>query len=122
MAWDPDRPIPWKRLVRDWVVYAIIMTVVLALVAREKMGPAIGAVLVSLPIYLAIAGVLAKFGYVRKTLAEQRAISEERQAQRAAAKAARGGDATTTARARPAPTRRTSTGPSQRKRSGGRKR
>lgn len=118
MAWDPNRTVPWKRLLRDWVMYAVIMAVVFAVVARDRLVVSLVAVTVSLPIYLVIAGVLAKFGYVRKTMAEQRAVADQRRAERAAAKGGSdgAGSSAAAARNRPAPTRRTSTGPSQRPR------
>ena len=25
MGWDSSRPVPWQRLVREWLVYAAIM-------------------------------------------------------------------------------------------------
>lgn len=117
MAWDASRPIPWNRLLRDWVMYAVIMAIVFALVARDRLVVSLVAVVVSLPAYLAIGGTLAKFGYVRKTMAEQRAIADRRRAERQADKDGRAGTgAGAGSRNRPAPTRRTSTGPSQRPR------
>ncbi|NND74389.1 MAG: hypothetical protein HKN44_05230 [Ilumatobacter sp.] len=74
MAWDSSRPVPWDRLMREWVIYALIMAAVFLVFFRD--GNVIGAlagVLVSGPLYLALGAVLAKFGYRRKTLHELRA-------------------------------------------------
>lgn len=109
MAWDATRPVPWQRLMRDWLIYVAIMAVVFAIVLRDDLsaGPFIG-LLVSGPLFLVIGAVLAKFGYQRKTLKELRAETAARDAEKAAARTT-----TPTGRARPAPTRRTSTGPSR---------
>ena len=73
MAWEMSRPVPWQRLMREWVIYAAIMGVVFLLIFND--GNTIGAlagVLVSGPLYLAFGWALAKFGYQRKTLKELR--------------------------------------------------
>ncbi|MDA3031409.1 MAG: hypothetical protein O3B90_03675 [Actinomycetota bacterium] len=73
MAWDNSRPVPWKRLTREWVVYAGIMSVVFLFLFND--GNPVGAVagvLVSGPMYLGLGWVLAKFGYQRKTMKELR--------------------------------------------------
>lgn len=110
MAWDATRPVPWQRLIRDWLIYVAIMTVVFLVVLRDDLspGPFIG-LAVSGPMFLVIGAVLAKFGYQRKTLRQLRAETAVREAEKAAARAT-----TPAGRARPAPTRRTSTGPSNR--------
>lgn len=73
MAWEMSRPVPWQRLMREWVIYAAIMGVVFLLIFND--GNTIGAlagVLVSGPLYLGFGWFLAKFGYQRKTLKELR--------------------------------------------------
>jgi hypothetical protein len=111
MAWDSTRPVPWRRLVRDWVLYIGVMTVVFVVAFRDRIsaGLVVG-LLVSGPLFVAIGAVLAKLGYQRKTLRELRAQSTERAAAAASTPAA------VRARppSRPAPTKRTSTGPSRR--------
>jgi hypothetical protein len=102
VGWDAGRPVPWRRLTKEWLVYAAIMVVVFALVFRGESGllPIIGGLLASGPLYLGLGYVLAKFGYQRKTLAElrtPRASTPE----------------PVDSRPRPAPTRRTSTGPNR---------
>jgi hypothetical protein len=111
VAWDSNRPVPWKRLIKEWAIYAGIMAVILIVVFRDggRLLPILGGLIVSGPIYLVFGAVLAKFGYQRKTLAELRTP-----------RAAPGGSTDSTGsatRVRPAPTRRTSTGPSNRPRS-----
>lgn len=95
---------------REWVIYALIMAVVFAVFFND--GSLIGALaglLVSGPLYLALGATLAKLGYQRKSIKEMRA---ERTAPRSAEPAA--ATSATAPRARPAPTRRTSTGHSNR--------
>jgi hypothetical protein len=106
MGWDASRPVPWRRLVKEWLLYAAIMAVVLAVIYRDadRLVPILGGLLVSGPLYLVLGFVLAKFGYARKTLAELRTPRASPSPSPADAPAVR---------ARPAPTRRTSTGPNR---------
>jgi len=106
VGWDASRPVPWPRLVKEWVIYAAIMAVVFALFFRDdgNLLPILGGLFVSGPLYIGLGYVLAKFGYQRKTLAEMRtprATTAERSS---------GGGEAAAERARPAPTRRTSSG------------
>ena len=103
VGWDASRPVPWRRLTREWLIYAGIMTVVFAVLMRGEVWPIIGGLLASGPLYLALGYALAKFGYQRKTLAELRTP-------RAAASVP---VSEPDARSRPAPTRRTSAGPNR---------
>jgi hypothetical protein len=110
MGWDASRPVPWRRLVKEWLIYAAIMAVVFAVFFRDDNIVAIlGGLLVSGPLYLGLGWALAKFGYTRKTLGELGTP-------RAGSSGAKGSTTTTadsadaTARSRPAPTRRTSAG------------
>lgn len=89
------------------MVYAAIMAVIFLGFLRDSSstrGLLVG-LAVSLPLYVGLSHVMAKFGYQRKTLAELRT---PRAAPRNEAAVQPG---TGTARARPAPTRRTSGGP-----------
>lgn len=111
MGWDANRPVPWQRLIREWLVYLAVMIVVMFVAFRDQLTIGLLAgLLVSGPLYLIIGSVLAKFGYQRTTLRDLRA-------QRLA-----GGDpagtAGTAGRSRPAPTRRTG-GPAPTRRTGG---
>lgn len=102
MAWDSARPVPWRRFLKEGLLFAIGMTVVMYLFAGERdpasyLGIVMGAVM-----YICVAALMAKFGYVRKTLAEMRAEAASRPRRQA-------GTATAVApsRPRPAPTSRT---------------
>src|SRR4051794_25133564 len=107
MAWDSSRKVPWRRLIREWVVYAIFATVAftiyfLATDKKIEIGWLAG-LLSSGPMYVAFGAVLAKFGYQRKTFKE---LKDERPIA-AAARSSRSGSTTApAARARPAPTKR----------------
>lgn len=99
MAWDSNRPVPWKRLVREWLVYVGIMTVILLVIYRDRLNPSLFAgLLVSGPIYLVIGGVLAKFGYQRPTLRGARSVPSPTPPTSSSA---------SSARTKPAPTKRT---------------
>ena len=103
MGWDASRPVPWRRLIKEWAIYAGIMTVVFAVLFRDgdRFVPILVGLLVSGPLYLVLGYVLAKFGYQRKTLA---ALTTPRAATAAPV------DEASAPRPRPAPTRRTTTG------------
>ncbi len=74
MAWDSSRPVPWQRLIREWLLYVGIMAALFVLLFRSTSLVGIFAgLLVSGPLYLGFGYVLAKFGYQRKTLKQLRA-------------------------------------------------
>jgi hypothetical protein len=100
---------------KEWFVYAAIMAVVFGLILRSTtaLGSAIG-LLFSLPVYLGLGWVLAKFGYQRPRLRRNTAAASSPTSSDGAASATRSSRSSSSGtRARPAPTRRTSTGPSQ---------
>jgi hypothetical protein len=100
MAWDSTRPVPWQRLIREWLIYAAIMTVVFLVFFRDgSAAGAIAGVLISGPLYLAFGAILAKFGYQRQRLQRPSA---------ATGKAAGDSTAAAAPRPKPAPTSRTS--------------
>lgn len=74
MAWDSSRPVPWRRMAREWLIYVAIMAVILVLFFRDRSLVGVFAgLLASGPLYLGIGYVLAKFGYQRQTLKQLRA-------------------------------------------------
>lgn len=101
MAWDASRPVPWQRLVREWLIYVGLMAAVFLVFFRD--GSLVGlfaGLLASGPLYLLIGYALAKLGYQRKTLQQARTSTSRKgsaSTQHAAAPP----------RPRPAPTRRT---------------
>ena len=111
MAWDSSRPVPWQNLIRSWLLYVAVMSVVFVLFFRDS--PLVGifaGLLVSGPLYLAFGYVLAKFGYQRKTWSELRT---EREAAPPRSRRGRGGDDDADEvgpRPKPAPTKRTGGG------------
>jgi hypothetical protein len=108
MAWDSSRPVPWKRLVREWLVYVAIMSVVFVVLFRDDSLLGIFAgLLVSGPMYLGLGYVLAKLGYQRKSLRQARA---EAHAGRDGSRSGTTSATSTPTRPRPAPTRRTGGG------------
>ncbi|MAT06156.1 MAG: hypothetical protein CL424_14045 [Acidimicrobiaceae bacterium] len=111
MAWDASRPVPWRRLVNEWLVYVAIMFVLLVLFFdNQSLVGLIAGLLVSGPLYLAFGYVLAKFGYRRKSLKELRA---ETSGKRAPSTREAGEAADTPApgpKPKPAPTSRTGGG------------
>ncbi len=119
MAWDSSRPVPWNRLIREWLIYAAIMSAVFVIFFRgDNVLGAIAGVLISGPLYLTFGAVLAKFGYQRTRLKDVRGSKQGTNSSDDASTAA-GSDAP---RARPAPTSRTSGGGNRPKASSRRKR
>jgi hypothetical protein len=115
MAWDATRPVPWGRLSREWLVYAVVMIAAFAIFLRDSVtGASVLGLAASYPLYLGFGGILAKFGYQRKTLRDLRRETVARKETTPRTPAS-------TARSRPAPTKRTSTGPSQHRSSKSRK-
>jgi len=115
MAWDSSRKVPWQRLIREWLLYVGIAAAAYIIYYTTKHRPLqiglFAGLFASGPMYLLFGSVLAKFGYQRKTMKElrtQRPLAS-------AARASRSNSAASTSptRTRPAPTGRTSTGPSQ---------
>ena len=117
MAWDSSRKVPWRRLIREWLLYVGIATIgyciyYLAVLHKSLQVGLFAGLLSSGPMYLLFGAVLCKFGYQRKTMKDLRAERAERPVAAATARSSGGGGAGTV-RNRPAPTKRTSTGPSQ---------
>jgi hypothetical protein len=116
MAWDSSRPVPWRRLIREWLIYVVIAATAITIyyVATDRsidVGLFSG-LLASGPMYVLFGAALAKFGYQRKTFRDLRNERPAAATSRSAAAGAAGATATSV-RTRPAPTKRTSTGPSQ---------
>ena len=102
MAWDSTRPVPWQRLSREWLVYALVMIAVFLVFARDDVNAfSVLGLAASYPMYLGFGWLLAKLGYQRKTFRDLRAAARPQPTN------------SPTRPAKPAPTRRTSTGPSQ---------
>ena len=107
MAWDANRPVPWRRLVREATIFIVIGALVITLlIDNPKFGDYVG-LLLGMIFYVGFVALLSKFGYERQSLRQAR---DRRRATVAQATAA----SVPAAKARPAPTKRTSTGPSQR--------
>ena len=103
---------PWQRLIREWLLYVGIMSVLFVLLFRDTgVIGLIAGLLVSGPLYLAFGAVLAKFGYQRKSLKQLRTEAPVRGSKRSS-----GGSDTVDAnkpRPKPAPTSRTGGAPTK---------
>ena len=104
MGWDSSRPVPWQRLIREWLIYAAIMSAVFVIFFRgDNVLGAIAGVLISGPLYLAFGATLAKFGYQRQRLKDVRSTAATDSSPNAATSDVAG-------RSKPAPTSRTAGG------------
>ena len=125
MAWDSSRPVPLRRLVREWLIYAGIASVGFVIfykVENREIKPSLFLGLASSgPMYILFGAVMAKFGYQRKTMKEIRANRPAPGTPRVPRTSSRSTGATVAQaagpRPKPPPTRRTSTGPSQHRKS-----
>jgi hypothetical protein len=104
--YDATRPVPWARLLRLFLIYAVIANAVFLLLFREDfgwgavLGTAMGGVA-----YLAISAVMVKFGW------DPPMLRARQNAQEARAKAtAQSAPPPPAERGRPAPTKRTNAG------------
>ncbi len=106
MAWDSTRPVPWQRLIREWLIYVAVMAVVLLVVLRDtNITGSLAGLLVSGPMYLVLGFVLAKFGYQRKSFKQKREAQSEPRS-----KKSKTTETDEPVSRRPAPTKRTSGG------------
>ena len=115
MAWDSTRSVNWRRLTREWLVYAVVMSIVFVLLLRDNVtAGSIAGLAASFPMYLIFGGALAKMGYQRKTLSDLRRQTPVRTPRASRRSSSASGSSTASpSRSRPAPTSRTTTGPSQ---------
>jgi hypothetical protein len=111
VAWDASRPVPWKKLLWLFGIYAAVAVVVFSLTGGFDAG-ALGGLVIGGAMYVVLATVLVKFGWDPFTRAQDRADARTA----AGSESNAGGAATAVStpegpKVRPAPTRRTSTGP-----------
>jgi hypothetical protein len=119
MAWDSNRPVPWKKLGFYLALYAGIVIAFFALTKPDNLVSAVPGLTVGVILAGTFMVVLIKLGWNMPMLRSR----EEVAAQRAARTAERSGGSSggqgvdpDGPRPKPAPTSRTSTGPTQRPR------
>ena len=111
MAWDSHRSVPWRRLMREWLLYVGIMAVAFAVLFRDRsLFGVFAGLFVSGPLYLGFGYVMAKFGYQRKSMKELRTEGREN----ARTKSKKKTETSDQPRPKPAPTKRTGAGNRQR--------
>jgi len=108
MAWDSTRPVPWKRLMIEWLVIGVVVALVSWFATDNRKPENYISIVLAGGIYVGFGALLAKLGYARKSLKQLRAETAAQQAARSAAPSG------AMNRPKPAPTKRTSTGPSNR--------
>ncbi len=69
MAWDSNRKAPVRQLVREWLIYIAIVSLVFIAFFFDSVSPGtfIGLAL-SGPVYVGFGSLMAKFGYQRQRL------------------------------------------------------
>ena len=120
MPWNPDRVVPWKRLFTFELAYVGLFAAFLLVFQRDNVVSSLVALGVAVVVTTILISVLYKFGWdpaFLKTRGELATVREERIRARQAAKARKQGrPEPEPERSRPAPTRRTSTGATNRPR------
>jgi uncharacterized membrane protein YfcA len=106
LAWDANRPVPWQRLLREAGIFLVIGALAMVFLVKHPKASTFAGLFIGMLFYVAFVALLSKFGYERQSIRQAR----ERRRAVASTPAA----SSQAARQRPAPTRRTSTGPSQR--------
>ena len=72
MAWDANRPVPWRRLAREAAIFLVIGAIALTLLVKHRqVGTYIGLVL-GMIFYVGFVAMLSKFGYQRQSIREAR--------------------------------------------------
>ena len=104
MAWNSANPVAWKRLLIEWLVIGAVVAFVSLFITENRRWESYIAILLGGFVYVALGGVLAKFGYQRKTLKQIRAEAAATPPRQVGSSSAQSG------RPRPAPTSRTSGG------------
>ena len=120
MAWDSTRPIPWKKLGFYLALYAGIVVAFFAITKPDSLMGALPGLTIGVILAGTFMVVLIKMGWNMPMLRSREEIAE----QRAARAAGRSGGSSGSGQAvdpdgprpKPAPTSRTSTGPTQRPR------
>jgi hypothetical protein len=122
VAWDRDRPVPWKRLLTFVGIYSMIVLALFAILKPGQILQSAPGLLFGAGLALVIMAALTKFGWqptMLKSKAEIAAAREERQAAKArtataqTARSSKQAPATVTPdgpRPKPPPTKRTTPG------------
>jgi hypothetical protein len=114
MGWDSTRTVNWARLIREWLVYAVVMSGVFVNFLQDNVSAgSIAGLAASFPMYLIFGGALAKFGYQRKTLTDLRRSTPVRTPRTSRRSRGTTSQQSSPTKVRPAPTSRTTTGPSR---------
>jgi hypothetical protein len=128
VAWDRDRPVPWKRLLTFVGIYSLIVFGLFAILQPDRMLQSLPGLVFGAGVALLIMAVLSKFGWQptmlksKEQIAADRAAREQAREEGKADRSSKGGAGSRTGgtversaeatppEAKPAPTRRTSTG------------
>ena len=127
VAWDRDRPVPWKRLLTFVGIYSLIVFGLFAILQPDRMLQSLPGLVFGAGVAVLIMAALSKFGWQptmlksKEQIAADRAAREQARAEAKTERSSKGaggrkggtdeGPAAAATRAKPAPTRRTSTGP-----------
>ena len=115
MAWDSRRPIPWKRVLTPFALYAVVAVTLFSLLGGGFQPGLLVGVVIGGAVYTGVAVLMMKFGWnppMFQSKEERAAVAARNAERRAAKQAAKNGEAPTTAtgRSKPPPTRRTNAG------------
>ena len=76
MAWDSTRPVPWKRLMIEWLVIGVVVALVSWFATDNRKPENYISIVLAGGIYVGFGALLAKLGYARKSLKQLRAETD----------------------------------------------
>ena len=121
MGFDASRPVPWNLLIRRFGIMFVGALVIVGITTRQNVVGLLGGLVAGGVLFFAMSWLLSKFGFAPKSMAQIRAESATRNAERAASPSRRSSrrsrrskvaaePVVVAARPRPAPTSRTASG------------
>ena len=63
MAWDANRPVPWKRLIREAAIFLVVGAVAMLVFVKNPKASTFVGLLLGMIFYVGFVAVLSKFGY-----------------------------------------------------------
>ena len=118
MAWDSARPVPWKRLLVPFAVYAAVATLAFTIFGQSKsLIGILGGVSMGGLLYLGVAIILVKFGWNPPQWGSTQPRQKAESGSTSATRSSRASGTSTDVRAKPKPTTRTNAGNHRVKRS-----
>src|SRR3954452_8683839 len=76
VAWDANRPVPWKRLIREAAIFLVIGALAMLSFGKQPRVATFVGLFIGMLFYVGFVAVLSKFGYERQSIRQGRAPLE----------------------------------------------